>query len=375
MSVIMPSPRPLKPVAQQPGRPLYQIVKETIREAIDAGTFKPGQQMPSTKDLSDQLKVSLVTAHRALQELVAAGVLQRAQGKGTFVHDRYHDKSRAVSAYRVGLVFHAEASLEDNYHSAILEGVRQACNEHALDLIHLRFGEDLRNECNGYLLVNPLAEDVEPLARRATKRQPVLVVGARPDLKHVAWCDVDNVRVGREAVRHLANLGHRRIGYVGGTRAFGNSRDRWEGFVEGCRDAAIPIDDRHVLKAAGWKLDEHAEQQQLARMLVVQDHPTAIFAAGYFFALNVYSAAATAGLKIPTDLSVIGVDDPPGATHLSPPLTTLRQPLTDLGKVAVTALWDQMRHDGAPLENQLLQADLVQRASTAPPHPSHRASA
>src|SRR5437870_7969055 len=67
----------LKPVVAQPGQPLYQTVKQTVREAIDSGIFRAGEQMPSTKELSETLSVSLVTAHRALQELVMAGVLDR----------------------------------------------------------------------------------------------------------------------------------------------------------------------------------------------------------------------------------------------------------------------------------------------------------
>src|SRR5690242_7284638 len=94
----------LKPVVAQPGRPLYLTVKEHVREAIDAGVFRPGEQMPSTKLLSEKLQVSLVTAHRALQELVGSGVLYRAQGKGTFVHDRYFDRTRALTTWRVGVL-------------------------------------------------------------------------------------------------------------------------------------------------------------------------------------------------------------------------------------------------------------------------------
>src|SRR5688572_18583039 len=128
----------LQPVVAQPGRPLYQTVKDTVREAIDSGVFRPGEQMPSTKELSEQLEVSLVTAHRALQELVSAGVLQRTQGKGTFVHDRY-SKDRIISDCRLGLVFNKDASLADFYHGQILEGVRQAAQNLSVDLILLRY--------------------------------------------------------------------------------------------------------------------------------------------------------------------------------------------------------------------------------------------
>src|SRR5690349_5186825 len=99
----------LKAVKPQPGRPLYETVMTALVDAIDGGMFAPGEQMPSTKQLSEQLGVSLVTAHRALQEMVLGGVLERSQGRGTFVHHRYHQRKQIASAVRIGLVFHREA--------------------------------------------------------------------------------------------------------------------------------------------------------------------------------------------------------------------------------------------------------------------------
>src|SRR5436190_15421978 len=107
----MSSTKQLSPVTQEPGRPLYETVKDAICAAIDGGTFTPGEQMPPTKQLSAQLKVSLVTAHRAMQELVLAGVLERSQGRGTFVHHRYSQRRRIAADLRVGLAFHGQASL------------------------------------------------------------------------------------------------------------------------------------------------------------------------------------------------------------------------------------------------------------------------
>src|SRR4051794_3639497 len=101
----MAATKQLKAVKPQAGRPLYASAKEALREAIDSGIFVPGEQMPSTKELSEQLNVSLVTAHRALQELVQTGVLERSQGRGTFVHSRYKERKDSLTQCRVGLVF------------------------------------------------------------------------------------------------------------------------------------------------------------------------------------------------------------------------------------------------------------------------------
>jgi len=355
----------LKPVVAQPGQPLYQTVKQTVRQAIDSGVFRPGQQMPSTKELSQQLSVSLVTAHRALQELVLAGVLQRTQGKGTFVHDRYA-RDRVVSECRIGLVFNKEASLADFYHGQILEGARQAAQERSVDLMLLRLGEDVRNECNGYMYVNPLPNELEGFVKRATRKQPGLVVGATAHFKNGCSIDVDNVSLARRGVEYIAQLGHERVGFVGSARDFGNSRDRWQGFEQACGESGINIHEPHILKSVSWRL-ENEEQAKLVAMLRSPKRPTAIFAAGYYFALNVYSAAAALSLKIPEDLTIVGVDDPASASQMSPPLTTLRQPLVELGREAVGVLCDYFHRENMELASRMLSAELVVRKSSGPP--------
>ena len=93
--------------------------------------------------------------------------------------------------------------------------------------------------------------------------------------------------------------------------------------------------------------------------------PTAIFAAGFYFALDCYGAAATVGLRIPDDISIVGVDDPPSAMHLSPPLTTLRQPLMQLGHAAITALHELIQRNSPDVVTRTLWAELVIRRSSA----------
>jgi len=360
----MAAMKELSAVRPQPGRPLYQSVRDAVRDAIDAGVFVPGEQIPSTKELSAQMSVSLVTAHRALQELVHAGVLQRAQGKGTFVHRRYFERKSAPLAMRVGLVLDRDASVADHYHGQIVEGVRQAAHRLAIDLVLLRFGEDGRSGCAGYLYVNPLPNELDSFLDASGRRRPVLVVGARSHLKSVASIDVDNIDLARHAVQHLRGLGHARIAYVGGGDAVSNSRDRWLGFRDACRDAGVKLADAHVIHSPGWRLDD-AQRTAVIEALRGPNRPTAVFAGGYYFALDVYAAAATAGLSIPSDLSVVGVDDPPSAAHLSPPLTTLRQPLVQLGHAALSALSQRVASGLNGIESQRLRGELIIRRSSA----------
>jgi LacI family transcriptional regulator len=104
----------------------------------------------------------------------------------------------------------------------------------------------------------------------------------------------------------------------------------------------------------------------LIRLLGSPSKPTAIFAAGYYYALDCYAAAQTVGLRVPEDLSVVGVDDPPSAPFLSPPMTTLRQPLMQMGHAAITALHELIQRSGSDMVNRTLWAELVIRRSSAP---------
>lgn len=366
----------LPPVDAEPGRPLYTVVQKAVRQAIDSGIFNPGDQLPSTKELSKQLDVSLVTVHRALQELVASGVLRRGQGRGTYVHEEYGRRADTSTGLRFGLVFHRESSLGDFFHSQVLEGVRQAADELGVDLVLLRFGEDWRNECQGYVYVNPFEGQLDRPPRFGSRPKerngklegshPLMVVGASFDRPGVSWIDTDNRALSRQAVQHLHGLGHRRIGYVGGQELVPNDRDRWSGFKAAMEGLNTPIDPTCVVGAAGWRLEESG-RDALVRLLKSEKRPTAIFAAGYYFALDVYEAAGRAGLNIPGDLSVVSVDDPASAAHLSPGLTTMRQPLIQLGKQGGRGLFEQIGEEHPTVQRTLLEAELVIRKSTAAP--------
>ncbi len=359
----------MKPVQAIAGRPLYATVKDAVRDAIDRGEFAPGDQLPSTKALADQLSVSLVTVHRALQELVTSGVLRRGQGKGTFVHEHYSALTSKATGLRFGLVFHVESSLADSYHGQIFEGVRQRSTELGIDLVLLRFGEDWRNECQGYLYVNPFEQQLAKPPRFNAKKndaQHLMVVGASFDRDSVSCVDTDNADMARQALRRFRAAGHTRIGFLGGDDSIANNTDRWLGFLDAARLAGLSQPDALSIRSPGWRLDDEG-RHALRAMLTRKDRPTAIFAAGYYYALDIYAIAAELGLSIPGDISLIGIDDPPSAAHLSPALTTFRQPLVQLGRLAVNGLYEVATDDDLPPQRTTLKAQLIERDSVAPP--------
>ena len=352
----------LDPLEVRPGRPLYRQAQDAIVNAIESGRFRPGDRLPSTKDLSGQLGVSLVTAHRALQELVGSGVLDRTQGRGTFVID---PALRAVPRHRLGVVMQPDASMADYYHSILFEGMRQAAEKAHAELSVGRLTHEGRLECDAYLAINPVDANLRELAERLRPEQRLAVVGARSTHAEIPHFDVDNADLTRRAVDHLVGLGHRRIAFVGGAEELSNTRDRHIGFDAALRDLGLDAAACPVIAAAGWQFDD-AEREGMNALLRRKDRPTAVFAAGYYLALDVYEAAAAVGLRVPDDLSVVGTDNPGSCAYLSPGLTTMAQPLPELGAAAVEAMVAWLRDpDAAHPDSVVLPASLVARDSTA----------
>src|SRR5690606_14381773 len=136
---------------------------------------------------------------------------------------------------------------------------------------------------------------------------------------------------GLLATRHLLALGHRRIAVVGGPPDMMCSRARLSGFRAAMEEARAPVCEELIV-AGDF---EHASGVALGRALLDRpDRPTAIFACNDMMALGVYEAARLVGLSVPDDLSVVGYDDIPVAEWVGPPLTTIRQPLDEMGRQA-----------------------------------------
>ncbi|PWW24835.1 LacI family transcriptional regulator [Geodermatophilus normandii] len=169
---------------------------------------------------------------------------------------------------------------------------------------------------------------------------------------------------GVSATDHLAGLGHRRIGFVGGPVPLWSSRARLDGYRAGLGAAGLTVDPELVLEGDFGYASGFARAEQLLRL---PDRPTAVFAANDQMALGVYEAARRRGLRVPEDLSVVGFDDLPLAQWSSPPLTTVHQPLAQMGMLAARTVLRLMQ--GEPVEGPRIElaTRLVVRDSTAPP--------
>ncbi|KGM14407.1 LacI family DNA-binding transcriptional regulator [Cellulomonas bogoriensis] len=209
---------------------------------------------------------------------------------------------------------------------------------------------------DGAILVTPTVVDVQ-------FGIPVVAVDPHTGPSGLPTVDSDNLAGAVTATEHLINLGHKRIALLGGRPDLESARLREEGYRQAMGAAGIPVDD-DLVRVGGYR--PGTSDRPARELLTLAQPPTAVFAANDLSAIRVMEIAQTLGFRIPQDLSVIGFDNVPESTMSRPPLTTIRQPLQQMGAEAMRMLIDLI--DGKEREPHLcLPTELVERDSCGPP--------
>jgi len=195
---------------------------------------------------------------------------------------------------------------------------------------------------------------------------PFIVVDHRGELgADVPSVGATNWLGGRMATEYLLSLGHWRIAIISGDAALPCSRDRIAGYRAALEDAGVPVDP--VLIRPGAFAQETGYEQTCA-LLDLPEPPTAIFAGSDTQAMGVYAALRVRGLTVPDSMSVVGFDDVPIASIITPALTTVRQPLVEMGRVATTMLLRLIAEEPLDSKRVELTTTLIVRDSCAPLH-------
>lgn len=284
-------------------------------------------------------------------------------------------RSLRMRAARTILI--ALPNIGNPFYSTILDAVvTEAASRGYGVLVANRLGENptewlkdyfFSNRADGLLLFDA-SLDTEELSNLPLMRGKLPLVVVCDELLDPRFHTVttDNAAASQRAVQHLVELGHRRIGHIRGRQVKTLANQRWLGFQDAMRSAGLELREDWVFPGDHSILSGYVAGQQFARLA---ERPTGVFAANDEMAIGFIAALREFGLDCPRDVSVIGFDDIAMARHLTPPLTTMRQPRDEIGRKATEALLDIL--EGTPLARDplklILNSELVIRGSTAKP--------
>ncbi|WP_043476693.1 LacI family DNA-binding transcriptional regulator [Kitasatospora sp. MBT66] len=196
---------------------------------------------------------------------------------------------------------------------------------------------------DGVLLVSVHRDDPLPDLVRALGL-PAVLNGRRSENEPVAYVDSDNVGAGRSAVEHLAGRGRHRIATITGPLDMFAAQGRLDGYRQGLAAVGLPTDDRLV---STGDFTEEGGRRAMAELLEHCPDLDAVFAASDLMAVGARAVLRARGREVPGDVALVGVDDSPVARHSDPPLTSVRQPIEEMGRRMARALLRQIAANGA----------------------------
>ncbi|WP_152446868.1 LacI family DNA-binding transcriptional regulator [Janthinobacterium sp. HH01] len=327
------------------------------------------------QNVAEKAGVSVMTVSRALsgEGYVAEKTRARVLAAASELGYSPNISARMMRGSRTNVIGVLVNDLQSTVINEIIGAVSVAVRAHNMDLIIYNSIEELgsstrtginqimRGLCDGLLFILPRLKDgyIDMLEQSSL---PMVLINYCRTETTLPVVRGDNRMGGREAVNHLLQLGHRRIAFIGGSAHTGQSQERQRGYAEALKAAGIAVDKQLI--AAG-DFGQLSGFQATGKLLALAEPPTAIFAANDEMAFGAMDAVRAHGLRVPQDVSVIGFDDIPAASHVHPKLSTLRQPLTAISEAAVQELL--RRITGADAQQRAeFPSQLVVRESTGP---------
>lgn len=337
-------------------------------------TRAPGDSRPTLRSLADELGLSPASVSLVLNRAPAAKAIPPAtQERIRAAAERYNYRPNTIAkslrhrrTLTVGVMV---PEISEGYAALVISGIEDALlqagylyfvasHRHRVDLEEEYPRLMLDRAVDGIILVDT------PL--RAPLPVPVVAVSGHDEVEGLTNIVLDHAQAASHAIAHLKELGHRRIAFIKGQPFSSDTTVRWTTIHEAARAHKLPIDRALVGALDGESPLPDLGYEVTRRLLSVTPPFTALFAFNDISALGAIRALRDAGLRVPEDVSVVGFDDIASAAYQNPGLTTVRQPLYEMGQRAADTLVARMERPDQPVPQTIsLEPSLIIRGTTA----------
>jgi len=327
-----------------------------------------------------QTTVSLVLNNSPSARSIPPETRKRVEEAAQQLNYRPNYFARSLRQSRSMSVGVLAPDLSEGYFTRVMSGVVQeltaahyfyftACHDWKRELIETYPRMLVERAVDGFLLLNTPADAIDVPV-------PVVAISAHSARANVTNIVLDHSLAVRQALEHLFALGHRRIAFMRGPRAIPDSEYRWESIQRVARELGLKIDPALVVRidSAGWsmKTGYHPMAPEIGykpmqTLLEKTRDLTAVFCFNDIAAIGAIRALKDAGLSVPQDVSVVGFDDILSAAYATPSLTTVRQPLFEMGQRGAQVLLQRIADREKEFPSEIVMApELVVRESTGP---------
>ncbi|MDR1948784.1 MAG: LacI family transcriptional regulator [Spirochaetaceae bacterium] len=299
--------------------------------------------MTKLKDIAEASHVSVITVSRAINqpEKLKAETRKRIEEIMTSMAYIPNMAAKNLAAKRSGIIdiyIPEYIDLGNPFMMHFIVGVSEVLSDHMYSFLVKRSWAK-EHSCDGYVVTGLFTDEIDEFYSRAkVKNRPVVLFG-HTDIEEVDWYDVDNVLGGEMAVDYLIQNNHRKIAMINTDENKDYTLDRYTGYAKALQKAGIGVDPRFVIKAPNTLNGGKSAVKEL----FARGNFTAIFCAADPLAVGAVNAIIEAGLRVPEDISIIGFDGL-GQQFLSDPhITSIRQPVAEVGKILAETLINRIK--------------------------------
>ena len=327
------------------------------------------------KDIANIAGVSIATVSRTLRDPSVVAKSTREKVLSAVKKAGYTPNNLGVSlrTSKSGNIVVIIPDISDSFNSGLIKAMEHTAHEHGYSiLLGDSQGQEEREQNYAAMVKSKQADGIILFSHRLpfdidsslpiTEQIPPLVNSCESvHINGIPSVMIDNVQAAKDAVNHLINLGHTHIAAITGDMDSPSSQDRLKGYKAALKAAKIPCNPLYI-KQGKYTINsgEHCAEE----LLVQKNRPTAIFCFSDEIALGCYSALNAKGFSIPEDISIIGFDNSRFSSYFSPPLTTISQPVEQIGATCITLLVDLIKGKEPQKTNYILPHELVVRKST-----------
>jgi DNA-binding LacI/PurR family transcriptional regulator len=342
--------------------PKHLYAEKKIRETI--ARLGIDDRLPGERALAKELGIAYMTARKAVENLVAEGLLYKIPKKGTYVAD---PSKRATATNSIG--YFLDSSIKDGlaspYYSMIFDALEKEATKNGYALVYFTNGSgtdylEVLNKLDGVII--SCFPRIEPLIQEMKKRVAVVCIdNSLPD-KSIASVTLDNFNSVVDSIDYLCSQGHERIGFITGLDDSNIGRDRLSGYISALKSHGID-EDRDLIFRGDYSFATGKKGADY--FLSLDMPPTAVMCANDTMAISAIKEIIRRGFRVPDDISIIGFDNIKIAAQITPALSTVSVPVEEIAKQAITMLRAAMNEDETIYQHAILPCQLVLRESSA----------
>jgi LacI family transcriptional regulator len=324
-------------------------------------------------DVADYAEVSVTTVSNVIRDwpYISDETREKVQRAIQELGYTPHPIAQGLRTGLTQVIGFIAPSLADPYFASMVSVAEDAVRQRGYSLLVFntcededREGESIRQASQRWvdgLLIAQVAAGKFTTDVVSKVNVPVVAIDRIPDGFTGPSCRVDNLRVGELVMQHLYELSHRKIAHLAGPSTVRPARERLEAYQLARRLSGLTY-ERIVFVSSLW--DYHEGYRAMQQVLADDILPTAIFASNDRIAIGASHAIRDRGLRVPEDISVVGVDDIEVSEYLNPPLTTVHQPIEDMARAGIDLLLRLLRNEAPDDIHWVLQPSLMVRQST-----------